>query len=86
MVTQSTNFYSKMSSLTGCKHIIMFYFPDHGFWDYLEAGRLEWPDNTETKEEWRDRMEKDGEYADHIMMQLTANVLNRDIIFHHVIR
>ena len=34
MVIQSTNFYSKLSSLTGCKHIIMFYFPE-------EAGRRE---------------------------------------------
>ena len=58
---------------------------DHGYCDYLEAGRLEWPGNSETKEEWKERMEREGEYADHVMMQLTANVLNRDIVLHHVI-
>ena len=30
-------------------------------------------------------MEREGEYADHMMMQLTANALKRDIVLHHVI-
>ena len=54
---------------------------DHGYWDYLEAGQLEWPDNSETKEEWKERMEREGEYADHVIIQLTANVLNRDTLY-----
>ena len=52
---------------------------DHGYWDYLQDGRLEsihstppveWPDYSETNEEWKERMKREGEYAEHVMMQL----------------
>ena len=30
-------------------------------WNYQEAGQLEWPDNSKTEEEWKERMKREGD-------------------------
>ena len=54
---------------------------DFGYNLFIITGRLDWPyEDNETPEDWIEKMKRSGEFGDHIFLQLTANVLNRDII------
>ena len=47
--------------------------------------RIESPLTPSQRLEWLNRMGTDGEFADHIFLQLTANVLDRNIVIRRVI-
>ena len=51
----------------------------------IESGRIESPLTQSQRLEWLNRMGTSGEFADHIFLQLTANVLDRNIVITRVI-
>ena len=51
----------------------------------IESGRIESPLTQSQRLEWLNRMGTSGEFADHIFLQLTANVLDRNIVIARVI-
>ena len=60
---------------------------DLGYNLFICTDRLVWPyENNETPEDWVAKMKMNSEYGDQIFLQLTANVLNRDIIIIPVFR
>ena len=60
---------------------------DYGYFGFILLKRIIWPEDDPdspesfgTPESWRDAMSVEGAMGDHVMLQVTANVLNRYIV------
>jgi hypothetical protein len=65
-----------------------------GYYGQILPGRISWPapdpatghNDFGTAEEWMENMKGDAFYGDHVMLQVAANVFNRDIVLLPVFR
>ena len=60
----------------------------NGYFGQIIPGRIAWPNDPAvgSPEDWEKKMKTSGIFADHITLQIAANVLNRDIIVIPVFR